>query len=135
MIRRPPRSTRTDTLFPYTTLFRSRHGRRWLFVGRVVPNKAQHDIVLALAWYRAVHDPDAELHLIGRDAAPAYTAALRDLIAELDLRDAVHLIGGVDAARLARDYPQADRFVSLSDHARFAIPAMAALAHHPTLAP
>src|SRR3546814_4912414 len=35
MIRRPPRSTRTDTLFPYTTLFRSDRGgarplRRWL---------------------------------------------------------------------------------------------------------
>src|SRR6056297_3004297 len=28
MIRRPPRSTRTDTLFPYTTLFRSRRGAR-----------------------------------------------------------------------------------------------------------
>src|SRR3546814_1660653 len=31
MIRRPPRSTRTDTLFPYTTLFRSlpaQHGAR-----------------------------------------------------------------------------------------------------------
>src|SRR3546814_15953301 len=28
MIRRPPRSTRTDTLFPYTTLFRSRSIRR-----------------------------------------------------------------------------------------------------------
>src|SRR3546814_3865049 len=27
MIRRPPRSTRTDTLFPYTTLFRSERGR------------------------------------------------------------------------------------------------------------
>src|SRR3546814_15240774 len=27
MIRRPPRSTRTDTLFPYTTLFRSRATR------------------------------------------------------------------------------------------------------------
>src|SRR3546814_2662704 len=27
MIRRPPRSTRTDTLFPYTTLFRSPRGR------------------------------------------------------------------------------------------------------------
>src|SRR3546814_3984558 len=26
MIRRPPRSTRTETLFPYTTLFRSRRG-------------------------------------------------------------------------------------------------------------
>src|SRR6056297_4309971 len=28
MIRRPPRSTRTDTLFPYTTLFRSSAMRR-----------------------------------------------------------------------------------------------------------
>src|SRR3546814_12125889 len=28
MIRRPPRSTRTDTLFPYTTLFRSVSGDR-----------------------------------------------------------------------------------------------------------
>src|SRR3546814_16319526 len=27
MIRRPPRSTRTDTLFPYTTLFRARTAR------------------------------------------------------------------------------------------------------------
>src|SRR3546814_20233764 len=27
MIRRPPRSTRTDTLFPYTTLFRSADGK------------------------------------------------------------------------------------------------------------
>src|SRR3546814_9505287 len=27
MIRRPPRSTRTDTLFPYTTLFRSQRGK------------------------------------------------------------------------------------------------------------
>src|SRR3546814_5188447 len=31
MIRRPPRSTRTDTLFPYTTLFRSHFQWRGLF--------------------------------------------------------------------------------------------------------
>src|SRR3546814_18550037 len=30
MIRRPPRSTRTDTLFPYTTLFRSEPAQRRL---------------------------------------------------------------------------------------------------------
>src|SRR3546814_1156509 len=29
MIRRPPRSTRTDTLFPYPTLFRSPLGSSW----------------------------------------------------------------------------------------------------------
>src|SRR3546814_4502913 len=40
MIRRPPRSTRTDTLFPYTTLFRSRFahilcaGRAWAWSDR-----------------------------------------------------------------------------------------------------
>src|SRR3546814_10849397 len=36
MIRRPPRSTRTDTLFPYTTLFRSRGPKARRYVGRVV---------------------------------------------------------------------------------------------------
>src|SRR3546814_4443187 len=35
MIRRPPRSTRTDTLFPYTTLFRSHEATRDVVVGRV----------------------------------------------------------------------------------------------------
>src|SRR3546814_20928847 len=37
MIRRPPRSTRTDTLFPYTTLFRS------IPCGAVVMPKGYHD--------------------------------------------------------------------------------------------
>src|SRR3546814_14676232 len=32
MIRRPPRSTRTDTLFPYTTLFRSRSRAKARFI-------------------------------------------------------------------------------------------------------
>src|SRR3546814_6076537 len=34
MIRRPPRSTRTDTLFPYTTLFRSHRAARQLSTDR-----------------------------------------------------------------------------------------------------
>src|SRR3546814_5430654 len=35
MIRRPPRSTRTDTLFPYTTLFRSSARQRQRWCGRI----------------------------------------------------------------------------------------------------
>src|SRR3546814_11331958 len=42
MIRRPPRSTRTDTLFPYTTLFRSPGGRIWRAIG---PEKALGGVV------------------------------------------------------------------------------------------
>src|SRR3546814_7743026 len=38
MIRRPPRSTRTDTLFPYTTLFRSFYRMPWpTIMSRLMP--------------------------------------------------------------------------------------------------
>src|SRR3546814_5586363 len=40
MIRRPPRSTRTDTLFPYTTLFRSRERAHDRGDGNVRPARA-----------------------------------------------------------------------------------------------
>src|SRR3546814_4124106 len=43
MKRRPPRSTRTDTLFPYTTLFRSERRRRvQRFVRLVLLFRLQH---------------------------------------------------------------------------------------------
>src|SRR3546814_17296525 len=48
MIRRPPRSTRTDTLFPYTTLFRSTDGNdRQADEGvRYIPETRQIDSAL-----------------------------------------------------------------------------------------
>ena len=103
--------------------------RRWLFVGRIVPNKAQHDLVLALAWYRAVHDPEATLHLVGGDAAPAYTTAVRELVDELQLRDTVRFVSGLDDAGVAREYAEADVFVCLSDHEGFCIPVLEAMAN------
>src|SRR3546814_20861791 len=55
MIRRPPRSTRTDTLFPYTTLFRSALAHLWLVAGRVFH---RHD------WRHALAEtcPDARIY-------------------------------------------------------------------------
>src|SRR3546814_7727898 len=55
MIRRPPRSTRTDTLFPYTTLFRSRPRRHFdVTVVRVTDDEGRvgigsGDLMLGLA--------------------------------------------------------------------------------------
>src|SRR3546814_16557715 len=40
MIRRPPRSTRTDTLFPYTTLFRSGQDRRLVLLAALRKGQA-----------------------------------------------------------------------------------------------
>src|SRR3546814_17289060 len=55
MIRRPPRSTRTDTLFPYTTLFRSlrsqEHGSRALASAAFC---RQHDARFAIRWRRGI---------------------------------------------------------------------------------
>src|SRR3546814_8043323 len=50
MIRRPPRSTRTDTLFPYTTLFRSE------FIS--VTTDPEHDTADVLVEYGSVHGLD-----------------------------------------------------------------------------
>src|SRR3546814_10098952 len=43
MIRRPPRSTRTDTLFPYTTLFRSKVLRFSVGFGRALWSRRVRD--------------------------------------------------------------------------------------------
>src|SRR3546814_8019776 len=51
MIRRPPRSTRTDTLFPYTTLFRSREAGP--VAGRLVRHRLPGDVVLVDDSYNA----------------------------------------------------------------------------------
>src|SRR3546814_17812961 len=42
MIRRPPRSTRTDTLFPYTTLFRSCEPRRAIGAAQLAIHVERH---------------------------------------------------------------------------------------------
>src|SRR3546814_19143376 len=55
MIRRPPRSTRTDTLFPYTTLFRSGYLYRIDELAADLPWKTlanRPNLLLALAWRR-----------------------------------------------------------------------------------
>src|SRR3546814_12637366 len=59
MIRRPPRSTRTDTLFPYTTLFRSEGwglwaGRAWA----VVVGLASVALYLPVELWHLWHSPD-----------------------------------------------------------------------------
>src|SRR3546814_10353587 len=53
MIRRPPRSTRTDTLFPYTTLFRSLE--RGYAAGKVTRHRIAHRLeVIGQFTYQAI---------------------------------------------------------------------------------
>src|SRR3546814_4459469 len=52
MIRRPPRSTRTDTLFPYTTLFRSRQvlGRRTWMSSNSTTHSRSRNLCITKRW-------------------------------------------------------------------------------------
>src|SRR3546814_8016826 len=79
MIRRPPRSTRTDTLFPYTTLFRSAAERTGL-VDRPARCDLLHQFAAAAvgAHRHAAADDLAEGRQVGRDAIARLRAAERD---------------------------------------------------------
>ena len=57
-----------------------------LFVGRIVPSKAQHELVKALWAYRRLYDAQARLHLVGGTSSFEYTKALQDFVDDLGLR-------------------------------------------------
>src|SRR3546814_6701545 len=86
MIRRPPRSTRTDTLFPYTTLFRSR--------------ELEAAAGLGLAVFLALDDAA----VAGEEAGALDGGTQRRLVAGQRLADAV-----LDCAGLAGEASAADR--------------------------
>ena len=104
----------------------TKRGTDWLFVGRLCPNKAQHDLIVAFAAYRRGFDPAARLFLVGGATPASYRVALEQLLADLDLGEAVTLTGPVPAPVLAAHYRAADVFVSLSDHEGFCVPILEA---------
>ena len=107
---------------------REQGGSDILFVGRVVPSKAQHDLVKALWTYRRLYDPQARLHLVGGTSSFEYQKALQDFVHDLGLRHAVRLTGEVSDASLAAHYAAADVFLSLSAHEGFGVPLVEAMA-------
>src|SRR3546814_9535295 len=100
MIRRPPRSTRTDTLFPYTTLFRSKTAQLSPARGESLPlpfkprqhvHRVDTDFGDGVA---AFHDEERRFAQPGDGLAdPQVVGAL-----QLELRDRV-LLESVDAER------------------------------------
>src|SRR3546814_6608277 len=69
MIRRPPRSTRTDTLFPYTTLFRS-HGTgdeaAWMSAGAIARARVDHDHAAFICKHEVDRGTDIGIRLARR---------------------------------------------------------------------
>jgi len=102
-------------------------GPDWLFVGRLVPSKAQHDLIKALWAYHRLYDERARLHLVGPAPSGRYLTALRDFVADLGLERSVRFAGEVSDAALAAYYEAADVYVSLSVHEGFGVPLLEAM--------
>src|SRR3546814_14762483 len=77
MIRRPPRSTRTDTLFPYTTLFRSESGnglRPSDDLREMLDYSSADDRLVGIVHRYCGDNPGKEVRLLSHDTGPLLTA-------------------------------------------------------------
>ena len=101
----------------------------WLFVGRLAPNKAQHDVVKAFAAYRKLYDPTARLRLVGGSSSHRYENTLREFVAGLGLESAVEITGPVSGGALTAHYDRADVLVVCSEHEGFLVPLLEAMHH------
>lgn len=108
---------------------RERGGADLLFVGRVMPNKCQHNLIKAFVAYRRGYDPRARLRIVGGFASGGYVAALQSFANEAGVGDAVELAGQVTPAELSAYYRHADVFVSASEHEGFCVPLLEAMHH------
>src|SRR3546814_1940419 len=81
MIRRPPRSTRTDTLVPYTTLFRSWRPHVEAFFDEV-SEEAIHDVVLTgVVSFEDLHRAARNWRVTdGRTRSEEHTSELQSLM-------------------------------------------------------
>src|SRR3546814_20910219 len=80
MIRRPPRSTRTDTLFPYTTLCRSFQGASFLLPSEVCADAEFPRPRIGFGLEQAI------------TARPALISPIRPVVEVHELREALHLL-------------------------------------------
>jgi glycosyltransferase involved in cell wall biosynthesis len=107
---------------------KAKGGTDILFVGRIVPSKAQHELVKAVWAYRRLYDPAARLHLVGGTSSFLYLKALEGFVQDLGLSAAVRLTGEVSDASLAAHFAAADVYLSLSAHEGFGVPLVEAMA-------
>src|SRR3546814_14982309 len=87
MIRRPPRSTRTDTLFPYTTLFRSNAETIQQIVGQALVLPARLEIGARFG----AHVPPG---VIDHELAQSFLAHLNDRANQVLLSQRIALLDG-----------------------------------------
>jgi len=100
-----------------------------LFVGRISPNKCQHDLLPVIDVLRQTAARPARLVLVGGyEAEDPYVLRLKQEIRSSGLREHVLLTGKVSDSVLVGWYCAADVFLCMSEHEGFCVPLVEAMA-------
>jgi glycosyltransferase involved in cell wall biosynthesis len=107
---------------------RGRVSDDWLYVGRIVGNKCQADLVAAFALYSRTFNNEARLVLIGDTSDEGYVAEVRKEAERLNVSHRVVMLGKVSDSQLRSAFAGAGVFVSVSEHEGFGVPVLEAMA-------
>ena|GEM_PF-1147336 len=101
-----------------------------LFVGRVVPNKKQEDVIRAFAYYKKNVNPKSRLFLVGSyDGMEEYYDRLCRYVDTLAVND-VNFTGHIGFSDILAYYRLADVFLCMSEHEGFCVPIAEAMNFH-----
>ncbi|MSS10799.1 glycosyltransferase family 4 protein [Clostridium sp. WB02_MRS01] len=101
-----------------------------VFVGRVVQNKKQEDVIEAFAYYQKYYDNNARLFIVGGyDEAGSYYKYLKSYVHKLGVNEVV-FTNKIAFSELLAYYNLADCFLCMSEHEGFCVPVVESMYFH-----
>jgi len=101
--------------------------RNILFVGRVVPNKCQEDIIRTFGNYIKTFEPKCKLFIVGDLSMEPYVNKLNEICDTYNIKESVIFTGKVSEEDLKAYYSIADMFLCMSEHEGFGVPILEAM--------
>ena len=98
-----------------------------IFVGRVVQNKVQHQLVDVAYALKRKGVKNFKIHIIGGASEPNYMKFLQEYVKDMDMLVEVIITGKVSDEDLIAYYHIADLYLSLSEHEGFGMPLIEAM--------
>ncbi|WKZ56222.1 MAG: glycosyltransferase [Bdellovibrionota bacterium] len=123
-----PTRWNVETNHGIRSLMAARGGIHVLHVGRLAPNKCIEDIIKSFFYLHHYVEPKSTLWLSGIDIdTELYSFALKRLVRELLLEDAVHFLGLMADEELRALYEGASAYLCMSEHEGFCLPVIEAM--------
>ena len=98
-----------------------------VFVGRIVPNKAQHDVINAFHHYKKYYNTKSRLILVGTyGGMEKYQAQLEEYTKKMGVEDVIYP-GHIRFDEILAFYQCADLFLCQSEHEGFGVPLIEAM--------